>query len=756
VQDRNRHHLLRSNHPNHSMKVIYNKLNDKTNLLKEFFGYSFLCILCGVSLINAQEITIDGDVTALEWSGAQKFELEYEVVPGRNTPAKLKTTAFLRFDSKFLYIAFKAYGNPSMIRASIKDRDKSWKEDYVALMADPYGDGRYGILVGVNAMGSQLDEKHTSTSHPDDSWNIVFESSSAFTDYGYSSEIAIPFSELQFPERQVQEWKIGFLRKSFEPGLETVFSSYKNEPGESCYACQADEIISLGSPEIQKRNYIYPYIFLNQEGTRPVKDLKFQNPNYEFGVSGLIDLSKTASLEYSINPDFSQVESDAPVIMANQTFATSYPEKRTFFIEGSELLKSDLGSVYTRSISAPLGAIKYINQGENNSIYFMQATDTMSPYLAAGEYGSYQGNAGKSKVTLGRIKKNLQDQSSIGLLLTNRDYHAGGSGSLVEFDGLINFLQDYTMDLNFARSETQEGYVNFLDTADTFSGYTYAMDGEKFSGKATNIRLRRIVEGSYSGIRFKDVSPTYRSSVGIVGRNNYKERNYWHGKSFRSDGLFRKISLHASKQNRLNFQNQTIRERLETKINVETGLNIKGELEFVTKASEKFEGHQFGKQNEIKIVFEYSPSERLMLAFRYETGDQIAYRIETPVIGDQKTQNIVAAIRFSDALKIRLQQRFTELRDKVSNEEFYGGEINRFELDYQFGNALSSRLIVEKNDFQDNYYLEGIFQWKPDPYTIFYVGGTQYYKKPNPFSDNFRMETSQIYLKFQYFYNPNS
>ena len=79
--------------------------------------------------------------------------------------------------------------------------------------------------------------------------------------------------------------------------------------------------------------------------------------------------------------------------MANQTFATSYPEKRTFFLEGADLLKSELGSVYTRSISAPLGAVKYINQGETNSIYFMQATDTSSPYLAAGEYSSYEGNA---------------------------------------------------------------------------------------------------------------------------------------------------------------------------------------------------------------------------------------------------------------------------------------------------------------------------------------------------------------------------
>ncbi|MDA8925260.1 carbohydrate binding family 9 domain-containing protein [Gammaproteobacteria bacterium] len=709
-----------------------------------------------VAYLNAEQIKIDGNVTDSEWANAQQFDLEYEVVPARNAPARLKTTAFLKFDSEFLYIAFKAYGDPSKVRATIKDRDTAWREDYVALMADPYGDGRYGILVGLNAMGSRLDEKHTSSSEPDASWNIVYEAEAMITSYGYSAELAIPFSELQFPEKKVQEWRIGFLRKSFEPGLETVFSSYKNEPGENCYACQADEIISLGSPAIQKRNYIYPYIFLNQDGTRPEKDLEFQNPNYEIGISGLIDLSKSASLEYTINPDFSQVESDAPVIMANQTFATSYPEKRTFFLEGSELLKSDLGSVYTRSINAPLGAVKYINQGESNSLYFMQATDAISPYLAAGEYGSYQGNAGKSKVTIGRIKRNLPNQSNVGILYTNRDYHSGGHGSLLEIDGLINFLEDFRVDLNFARSETQEGRINFLDTNDTFGGKTYAMDGEKFSGTAKNIRLRHIVEGSYSGIRYKDVSPTYRSSVGLVSKNNYKERNYWHGRTFRYEGSLRKISLHASKQNRLNYQGQKTRERLELKLNAETSLNLKGELEFVTKASEIFEGQRFGQQDEIKLAVQFSPSETFTLGYRYEVGDQIAYNINTPVIGDQKTQNISAGIKFSDALRMNLQQRFTELRSKTTNEEFYGGEINRFELDYQFGNALSSRLIVEKNDFQDNYYLEGLMQWKPDPYTIFYIGGTQYYKKPNPFSDNLRMETSQIYLKFQYFYNPNS
>ena len=220
----------------------------------------------------------------------------------------------------------------------------------------------------------------------------------------------------------------------------------------------------------------------------------------------------------------------------------SYPEKRTFFLEGSELLKSDTQTVYTRSITNPLGALKYINQGDKSSTYLLQATDTDSPYLAAGQYISFKGNAGKSKVTIGTYKRNLGNKSHIGLIATNRDFQIGGSGSVVEFDSLINFLDDYILDLNVSRSDTQEGNVNFLETEDTFAGRTYAMDGESFSGTAKNIRLRRAVNGSYAGIRFKDVSPTYRAHVGFVGRNNFKSRNYWYGRTYRSQGTIRTVS----------------------------------------------------------------------------------------------------------------------------------------------------------------------------------------------------------------------
>ena len=712
------------------------------------------CLL--VPDIMGNNIILDGTLSSEEWNHASSYDLEYEVMPSRNTPAALKTTAYVKYDKKYLYIGIKAFGDPNKIRATLKNRDQTWNEDYVALMADPFRDGRYGVLIGVNALGVQLDEKHISSAGPDDSWNILFQSATAFQDDGYSAEFMIPFSELQLPDTEIQQWKIGFIRKSYQAGVQTVFASFKNLPAETCYACQADEEVLLGSPDEIYRSYLYPYIFINQFGNRPVKKFKVQNPDYEIGITGLYDLTRSSSIEYTINPDFSQIESDAPVIMENQTFALSYPEKRTFFLEGSELLKSDTQTVYTRSITNPLGAIKYTNQGENNSIYFLQATDTDSPYLAAGQYRSFLGNAGKSKVTIGRFKKNLGNKSHIGLIATNRDYQIGGSGSVVEFDSLINFLDDYILDLNFAKSDTQEGQIDFIGSEDTFAGRTYAMDGESFSGVAKNFRLRRAVDQSNWGVRFKDVSPTYRAHVGFVGRNDYKSRNYWYGRTYRSTGTIRRINFNWNNRNRLNYRNQKTQEFYQFRVELETDFNFTGQIEWQVKASEKFDDIQYGKQTEFEIRGQYHPSESFFTSFEIEKGDSIAYRIDNPEIGDATEYNLYNVFRFSDNFKIALGHRYSELKNKVTGEEFYAGEINRFEIDYQIDGALSTRTIIEKNDFSEDYFLEALIQWKPNPYTIFYAGGTQFYKEPNPFSDNIRLETSQIYAKFQYFYNPNS
>ena len=115
----------------------------------------------------------------------------------------------------------------------------------------------------------------------------------------------------------------------------------------------------------------------------------------------------------------------------------------------------------------------------------------------------------------------------------------------------------------------------------------------------------------------------------------------------------------------------------------------------------------------------YHPTESFFTSLRYEKGEAIAYRIDKPKIGDSKEYNLFTVFRFSDNFKISLGHRYSELKDKITGEEFYAGEINRFEVDYQFDNALSTRTIIEKNEFSYYFFLEAHIQLKPYQYKIF-------------------------------------
>ncbi len=182
-------------------------------------------------------------------------------------------------------------------------------------------------------MGSQLDWKHLSSRDDDASWNILFFSKTQITDWGYTAELQIPFSELQFDEKDINKFRLGFIRKSYEKGIATLFFRFQNRSiSINCTLCTADKVVELEGIKKSKRKYLYPYFTSNQAGNRDLEKFKTSNPDFELGVSGLYDVSAKSFLEFTINPDFSQVEADAPQIDVNETFALRYPEKRTFFL----------------------------------------------------------------------------------------------------------------------------------------------------------------------------------------------------------------------------------------------------------------------------------------------------------------------------------------------------------------------------------------------------------------------------------------
>ena len=103
-------------------------------------------------------ITVDGSLDEPVWDDAWSMTLDYEVRPGENTPAPVKTEVLVMHDANRLYIGFRCYDpDPSSIRAHLSDRDQAWTDDWAGVVLDTFNDERRNYLFIVNPFGVQSD-----------------------------------------------------------------------------------------------------------------------------------------------------------------------------------------------------------------------------------------------------------------------------------------------------------------------------------------------------------------------------------------------------------------------------------------------------------------------------------------------------------------------------------------------------------------------------------------------------------------------
>ncbi len=104
--------------------------------------------------------------------------------------------------------------------------------------------------------------------------------------------------------------------------------------------------------------------------------------------------------------------------------------------------------------------------------------------------------------------------------------------------------------------------------------------------------------------------------------------------------------------------------------------------------------------------------------------------------------------------KLRLSPslRYSELRSKVDKSLYFKGYIGRLNANYQFNQNLSFRVIGEYNDFDKGFFVQPLLRWNPNPFTIFFIGGTNGYSRIENQRD-FHLGDSQLYFKFQYLFD---
>jgi hypothetical protein len=330
--------------------------------------------------------TIDGVLDDVAWSGdAQPTGewLSYNPLHGDRIPQQ--TRVWIAHDSRHVYFAFQCDDpDPSAIKTSVTRRDNIWADDWVGLSLDALGSGQTSYHLMVNPSGIQLDLLNTISGNEDPSPDYVWDSAGRTNDRGYSVEIRVPLQTLRFRGGKNVSMGVLFWRRVSRSGVSVSWPPL--QPGKWVFENHAS--LNFDSlPAIKTRELIPSATFASsQERERPERWSSIDG-NSDFGFSSKIGLTSTVTLEATVNPDFSQVESDAFQVEVNQRFPVFFSEKRPFFMEGAGLFmlagsrmdSSMISAVHTRHIVDPSAGFKVTGSVGRVQFGTLTAVDDAAP-----------------------------------------------------------------------------------------------------------------------------------------------------------------------------------------------------------------------------------------------------------------------------------------------------------------------------------------------------------------------------------------
>ena len=704
---------------------------------------------------ESNKIEFDGYVDSVEWNDSQQFDILFEFDPGNNIPSPYTTRAYVTYDSENLLIGFVAQADMKTLRSSIRNRDEAWMDDFVFFGLDTYSDGRYMINFGSNPEGSQLDMKIDANGNDDESYDVNYYTKTTKHQNAYHVEMMIPFKVLQFESKPVMNWKVIFYRSTYSGDNRSQNLNFTLDRENPCLICQTTATIRIENISAKNRMTFLPNIFTGLEGVREGSELNYGKLRTNVGLSGLLDINNTTSLEYAINPDFSQVEADVTQIAINNTFAIQYPERRPYFNEGNDLIQSNLETVYTRAINNPLLSTKLINQGKNQRYYWLTALDENSPYLVGGENESYFGEGSSSFANIFRYQKTYKGGSNVGFLTTNRYYKAGGHGNTFSVDGLFRIRKSYTFGFEINGTSVVEPEQDWIDSDDLIDGKTVRLDGETNRGHAAVLYLSRSSKNWNSNVYYAETSPWYATPLGFATRNNTRiidlRQGYQH--FFDASKKINTLNANVGFRNINNFYGLNKLSVLRGQLYVALDGNVGFEITRRHVFNEEFYGFNGKNMPESSLFMRFNPNEKYNFEAFVSKGESIFRDRESPTVGESLFIGSFNNFQVTSKLRISPSIRYSRLSRIDSEEVLYKGYIFRGNLDYQFNKDLSFRLVTEKNDFDKTWFLQTLLKYNPNPFTIFFIGGSTGYSLVDSTTASYQTDSNQLYLKFQYMFD---
>ncbi len=329
-----------------------------------------LSLLCAAAVAQPRSLkavridtppVIDGFGNDDVWRQAETGSEFVQREPVEGARESERTEFKILYDNNNIYVYAMMYDRrPDSIVSRLARRDDIPESDWLGIGFDSYHDKQTAFIFVVLPSGSKTDELMFNDGRDeDDSWDPVWEVQTAMLPDGWSAEMKIPLSQLRFTEGN-DVWGMNVARKISRRQEETHWNLMsKKQDG---YVSLFGTMTGMADVRLPAAMEVLPYVVGSSEHypqTGERQKVEALRPNG--GVDLKYGVSSNFTLNATINPDFAQVEAD-PEVLNLTLFETFYPEKRPFFIEGTQILRfvtfgGDFGPglFYSRRIGKPTG-----------------------------------------------------------------------------------------------------------------------------------------------------------------------------------------------------------------------------------------------------------------------------------------------------------------------------------------------------------------------------------------------------------------
>jgi hypothetical protein len=436
-------------------------------------------------------------------------------------------------------------------------------------------------------------------------------------------------------------------------------------------------------------------------------------PDGGLGVKYGVTSNLTADL--TINPDFSQIESDQPQIEVNQRFPLFFDELRPFFLEGQEIFatQGDVNLVHTRTIIDPRVGGKLTGKVGPVTLGVLMANDEAPGRLEDAADPAYGRTA---TFAIGRLRYDISPGSYVGGLVTDREF-AQDFSRVGAIDGRLRLNPTDDLAFRVAHSATR-------DVEGERAGLTYDL-GFRHRGRNLEYELQH-----------EAVEPGFATATGFVRRADVRrtrisaQYGWWPEHWLTNWGPRVDYSRNYDFAGVLQDEEAGARVRFQFRRNVM--LNVEGSREL-----ERFLGVPFWKWRQ-QVFSTVNTSRRVTFGGGLFWGDQVNYT-DNPFLGHGVDGRLFVTVLPFSRLQSTVNVSFSRLVDpQLQDQEVFDVKIFRSQTSYQFTTRLAARSILAYNTFDQTFDANLLLRYRVNSGTVFYLGYDDHYQQAD------RMETALL------------